>query len=66
MRPTHNIETALVREKAERMDNGELLTEIARCKRGIQVASNTTARARFQRRLDIMNAEADARMKGAR
>ena len=66
MRRNHNIETALAREKAERMDNGALATEIARCKRGIEVATTPAAKGHFERRLVIMNAEADARMKGAR
>ena len=55
-------ESALVREKAARLTNGQLAAEIARCRHGMAVAANKSAAARFERRLIIMNEEADARM----
>ena len=58
----HKIETMLIREKALRMSSGQLADEIARCRRGIQVGANQAARSRFERRLHIMQEEADARI----
>lgn len=55
-------ESALVRLKAARLTNGQLAAEIARCRHGITVAANKSAAARFERRLMLMNEEADARM----
>lgn len=60
----HSIETALVREKAERLTNGQLADEIQRCKRGIQIGANKPARDRFARRLTVMETEANHRMNG--
>ena len=61
----HSIETALVREKAEGMSNGQLANEITRCRHGMAVGANKAARDRFERRLGIMNAECDRRMMAA-
>lgn len=59
---SHQVEDNLIREKAEGMENGALANEIARCRRGIEIAANKTASDRFARRLEIMQAEADKRM----
>lgn len=61
----HSIETALVREKAESLSSGQLADEINRCRRGMAVGANKAARDRFERRLGIMTAECDRRMKAA-
>lgn len=58
-------ESELVRQKAARLTNGQLAAEIQRCRHGMQVAANKAARSRFERRLILMNEEADARMAGA-
>lgn len=55
----------LAREKAAEMENGQLANEIARCRRGVDVAANPTARAHFERRLGIFQAEADKRISRA-
>jgi hypothetical protein len=60
----HSIETALVREKAEQLSNGQLADEILRCKRGVSVGANKSARDRFARRLTVMETEANHRMNG--
>jgi hypothetical protein len=54
-------ELVLVREKAARLSNLELTTEIERCQYGMQVASTKTAAARFERRLEIMRSEFERR-----
>lgn len=59
---SHHVEDNLIREKAQQLDNGALANEIARCRRGIEVAANKTASDRFARRLAIMQTEADKRM----
>lgn len=58
-------ELDLVREKAARLSNGQLADEIRRCRHGMQVAANKSAASRFERRLHIMEEEADARMNQA-
>lgn len=55
-------EIVLVREKARRLGNGELADEILRCRRGMQAAANRSSAARFERRLHVMQEEADRRM----
>lgn len=60
MSPTS--EAVLVREKARRLTNGRLADEIVRCRRGMQVAASRSAAARFERRLLVMQEEADRRM----
>jgi hypothetical protein len=55
-------EIVLVREKARRLGNGQLADEILRCRRGMQVAASRSAAARFERRLHVMQEEADRRM----
>jgi hypothetical protein len=62
---SHHVEDRLIAEKAETLDNGALANEIARSRRGIEVAANKTASDRFARRLAIMQAEADKRMAAA-
>jgi hypothetical protein len=52
--PTPTLEDQLVREKAARMTLLELRAEVERCRNGIEVAANAAARARFTRRLAIM------------
>lgn len=61
----NKIETMLTRDKASRMSGGELANEIQRCRRGMEVGANQAARSRFERRLHIMQEEADARMTAA-
>lgn len=58
---TTSCEALLVRTKAHHMADTALLTDVARCRRGIEVAASTSARARFVRRLEIMSAEAVSR-----
>lgn len=60
-----NSESSLVREKAARLSNGQLANEIARCRHGMSVAANRSAASRFERRLHIMQEEADAWMADA-
>ncbi len=60
-----STELDLVREKAQRLDNGKLADEIQRCMHGMRVAANKSAAARFERRLHIMQAEADGRLEAA-
>lgn len=61
-------ELDLVREKAARLSNGQLANEIQRCRHGMTMAARKSAASRFERRLHIMQEEADARIagKGAR
>lgn len=49
-------EDGLVREKAAGMTLLQLQEEVKRCKYGIEVAASAPAKARFQRRLEIMAA----------
>jgi hypothetical protein len=58
-------ETQLVREKAARMSNGELANEIRRVRDAMPVAASKGAAARYERRLQIFNAEADRRIAAA-
>lgn len=60
--PAQSCEAALTRDKALRMSNGELASEIVRCRHGMKVAANRTAAMRFERRLHIMQEEADSRI----
>lgn len=55
-------ELDLIREKAARMTNGELANEIVRVRHGMTVAATKSAAARFERRLILLQEEADARM----
>lgn len=62
---TTTSEIVLIRAKAKRMTNGQLADEIRRCQHGMQVAASKSAAARFERRLLIMQDEADLRMRVA-
>lgn len=56
-------EADLNRERARQLSNGKLADEIQRCRLGMQVGANQAARDRFERRLHIMQEEADRRMR---
>lgn len=57
-----STELDLVRAKAARLSNGQLADEIKRCRHGMSVAATKSAASRFERRLHLMQEEADARM----
>lgn len=65
MSASASCEIGLIRDKAERLSNGQLADEIMRCRYGMSVASTKTAAGRFERRLLIMQEEADKRMAAA-
>jgi hypothetical protein len=58
-------ETEMVREKARHMTLGELANEIRRVKNAMPVAGSKGAYARYERRLRILNDEADRRIAAA-
>lgn len=57
-------EAVLTRAKAKRLSNGQLADEIRRCLAGLQSAPTPSAVGRWERRLHIMQGEADFRMAG--